>query len=114
MEISTGDGAGLGPTPQPGTPSLSSVAPDDSALQALRALVKVLDANDERVSYVRTRAEQIESLAGQGYSWQQILSTEDRPLIIDVLDTMRRYFQKHMTEVLTTLKALDKSEKTRR
>ena len=85
MEISTGDGAGLGPTPQPGTPSLSSVAPDDSALQALRALVKVLDANDQRVSYVRSRAEQIESLAAQGYSWQQILSTEDRPLIIDVL-----------------------------
>jgi len=58
---------------------------EDSALQALRALVNVLDANQERARYVRTRAEQIESLLGQGYTWQQILSTEERPLIIDVL-----------------------------
>src|SRR5438874_6418589 len=58
---------------------------EDSALEALRALVKVLDANDERNRYVRTRASQIESLLAQGYTWQQILSTEERPLIIDVL-----------------------------
>jgi uncharacterized protein YjcR len=58
---------------------------DDSAIEALRALVKVLDANDERNAYVRRRAEQIEALRAQGYTWQQVLSTEDRPLIIDVL-----------------------------
>jgi len=58
---------------------------EDSALEALRALVKVLDANDERNRYVRTRASQIESLLAQGYTWQQVLSTEERPLIIDVL-----------------------------
>jgi len=58
---------------------------EDSALEALRALVKVLDANDERNRYVRTRASQIESLLSQGYTWQQVLSTEERPLIIDVL-----------------------------
>ena len=58
---------------------------EDSALEALRALVKVLDANDERNRYVRTRAAQIESLLAQGYTWQQVLSTEERPLIIDVL-----------------------------
>jgi hypothetical protein len=58
---------------------------DDSAVQALRALVKVLDANEERNNYVRRRAEQIESLLAQGYTWQQVLSTEERPLIVDVL-----------------------------
>src|SRR2546421_11885000 len=58
---------------------------EDSALTALRALVKVLDANEERSGYVRGRAQQIESLLGKGYTWQQILSTEERPLIIDVL-----------------------------
>ena len=58
---------------------------EDSALEALRALVKVLDANDERARYVRGRAEQIESLRSQGYTWQQVLSTEERPLIIDTL-----------------------------
>ena len=58
---------------------------EDSALDALRALVAVLDANEERNRYVRGRATQIELLLQQGYTWQQILSTEERPLIIDVL-----------------------------
>src|SRR5947208_14051701 len=61
------------------------MAHEDSALDALRALVQVLDANEERTQYVRSRATQIESLREQGYTWQQILSTEERPLIIDVL-----------------------------
>src|SRR5437763_16768891 len=58
---------------------------EDSAVLALRALVKVLEANEERNRYVRTRADQIESLVAQGYTWEQVLSTEERPLIIDVL-----------------------------
>jgi hypothetical protein len=61
------------------------MAGDDSALEALRALMKVLDGNDERNRYVRARAEQIEALRAQGYTWQQVLATEERPLIIDVL-----------------------------
>ena len=61
------------------------MAGDDSALEALRALVKVLDANEERTRYVQGRATQIEALRAQGYTWQQVLSTEERPLIIDVL-----------------------------
>jgi hypothetical protein len=61
------------------------MADADSAIEALGALIRVLDANDERTGYVRSRALQIESLRAQGYTWQQILSTEERPLIIDVL-----------------------------
>jgi hypothetical protein len=61
------------------------MADADSAIEALGALLRVLDANDERMAYVRRRAMEIESLRAQGYTWQQILSTEERPLIIDVL-----------------------------
>ena len=61
------------------------MADADSAIEALQALVRVLDANDERVAYVRRRATDIKSLREQGYTWQQILSTEERPLVIDVL-----------------------------
>ena len=57
----------------------------DSASEALRALVKVLEANDERADVVWERARQIESLREQGYTWSQVLSTEERPLIIDLL-----------------------------
>jgi ArsR family transcriptional regulator len=32
------------------------------------------------------------------------------PLVIEVLDTMRRYFHAHMSEVLATLKAMDEPE----
>ena len=58
---------------------------EDSALEALRALVKVLDANEERSRQLRGRAGQIESLLQQGYTWRQVLATEERPLIIDML-----------------------------
>ena len=61
---------------------------EDSALEALRALVKVLDANDERNRYVRTRASQIESLLAQGYTWQQVLST-DSPVQGDLRETLQ-------------------------
>ena len=61
------------------------MAEPDAAIEALRALLKVLDANVERTEYVRARAEYIESLRAQGYTWEQVLSTEERPLIIDVL-----------------------------
>lgn len=44
----------------------------------------------------------------------QVFYSVRDPLIIDVLDIMRRYFHKHMNEVLATLKAIDKAEKTRR
>jgi DNA-binding transcriptional ArsR family regulator len=33
------------------------------------------------------------------------------PLIIDVLDIMRRYFHAHMSEVLATLRAIDQADK---
>jgi hypothetical protein len=61
------------------------MAEQDAAVDALRALVKVLDANIERARYVQDRAEHITTLRDQGYTWQQVLSTEDRPLIVDVL-----------------------------
>ena len=38
----------------------------------------------------------------------QVFYSVRDPLIIDVLDIMRRYFHKHMTEVHSTLKAIAK------
>ncbi len=44
----------------------------------------------------------------------QVFYSVRDPLIIEVLDIMRRYFHKHMNEELAMLKALGKAEKTRR
>jgi len=39
----------------------------------------------------------------------QVFSVRD-PLIIEVLDVMRRYFHSHLNEVLATLRAIDKAD----
>jgi DNA-binding transcriptional ArsR family regulator len=44
----------------------------------------------------------------------QVFYSVRNPLIIDVLDIMRRYFHEHMSEAAAALKALDKAEKARR
>jgi DNA-binding transcriptional ArsR family regulator len=41
----------------------------------------------------------------------QVFYSVRDPIIIEVLDLMRRYFHSHMSEVLATLKAIDKAEK---
>lgn len=40
----------------------------------------------------------------------QVFYSVRDPLIVDVLDIMRRYFHAHMNEIVTTLKAIDKAE----
>ena len=42
-------------------------------------------------------------------SGNQVFYSVRDPLIIEVLDLMRRYFQVHMNEVVATLKAIGKS-----
>ena len=44
----------------------------------------------------------------------QVFYSVRDPLIIEVLDVMRRYFHTHMSEVVATLKAIDKADKSRR
>ena len=41
----------------------------------------------------------------------QVFYSVRDPLIIEVLDVMRRYFHAHLVEAFATLKALDKAEK---
>ncbi len=41
----------------------------------------------------------------------QVFYSVRDPLIIEVLDVMRRYFQAHMSEVLATLTAMDAADK---
>jgi DNA-binding transcriptional ArsR family regulator len=47
-------------------------------------------------------------------SGNQVFYSVRDPLIIEVLDIMRRYFHGHMTDVVATLKAMDREEKVRR
>lgn len=42
----------------------------------------------------------------------QVFYSVRDPLIVEILDLMRRYFHKHLAEALATLKAIDKAEKT--
>jgi DNA-binding transcriptional ArsR family regulator len=44
-------------------------------------------------------------------SGNQVFYSVRDPLIIEVLDVMRRYFHVHMSEVLATLKAIGKADK---
>src|ERR1700761_3686741 len=44
----------------------------------------------------------------------QVFYSVRAPLIIEVLDLMRRYFQAHMSEVVATLKGIDRAEKAHR
>lgn len=44
----------------------------------------------------------------------QVFYSVRDPLIVEVLDIMRRYFQGHVSEVLATLKAIDKVDKKRK
>jgi ArsR family transcriptional regulator len=41
----------------------------------------------------------------------QVLYSVRDPLIVDVLDIMRRYFHKHLSEALSSLKGIEKAEK---
>jgi ArsR family transcriptional regulator len=47
-------------------------------------------------------------------SGNQVFYSVRDPLIIQVLDIMRQYFHSHLSEVIATLKAIDKAEKVRR
>ncbi len=47
-------------------------------------------------------------------SGNQVFYSVRDPLIFEVLDVMRRYFHAHLNEVLATLKAIDREEKSRR
>ena len=58
---------------------------DDAALVALRALIAALEAGDVQTRAAIDRARQMERLVEQGYSWRQVLATEERPLLTDLV-----------------------------
>ena len=61
----------------------------------------------QHLSVLRTKNIVVSRKAGN----QVFYSVRD-PLIIEALDVMRRYFHAHMTEVLATLKAIGKADKS--
>ncbi len=58
---------------------------EDPALEALHALRAALGTTDEFLRHAIDRTNQIESLRGQGYTWRQVLSTEERPLMSEIV-----------------------------
>src|SRR6201989_1721227 len=74
------------------------------------ALIERLGGEEANVSQhlgvLRAKSILVSRKAGN----QVFYSVRD-PLIIEVLDLMRRYFHAHMSEVLATLKAIEKDEK---
>lgn len=56
------------------------------------------------------RAKQIVTSRKEG---NQVFYSVRDPLLIEVLDIMRRYFQAHVEEALTMLKEIDRSDKER-
>jgi hypothetical protein len=58
---------------------------DDQATAALKALIAALEQSDAQARPAIERAHQMERLLEQGYSWRQVLATEDRPLLTDIL-----------------------------
>lgn len=59
---------------------------DDPALDALLALRAVLGTTEEWLRLAIARLKQIEHFRDQGYSWQQVLATEPRPLMSELVN----------------------------
>jgi ArsR family transcriptional regulator len=62
----------------------------------------------QHLSILRTR--QIVNSRKEG---NQVFYSVRDPLLIEVLDIMRRYFQAHIEEAVSTLREIDRSEKER-
>lgn len=58
---------------------------EDSGLDALHALRAALGTTDEWLRHAMKRTNEIESFRGRGYSWGQVLSTEERPLMSEIV-----------------------------
>jgi hypothetical protein len=58
----------------------------DPALDALLTLRATLVATDDWLRHAIQRTDDIETFRHQGYSWQQVLATEDRPLMTDLVN----------------------------
>src|SRR3954453_2110013 len=57
----------------------------DPALDALLTLRAALKTTDDWLRHAVQRTDDIEAFRQQGYSWQQVLATEDRPLMSDLV-----------------------------
>ena len=57
---------------------------DDPVLDALEGLVRALRANSARIEATIARAERIREQRGEGLSYREIESGEERPLIVEL------------------------------
>jgi len=57
----------------------------DPAVQALRDLGRQLDRTMADLSEARRRVDQLEQLRARGLSWHEIVTQEERPLVVEAL-----------------------------
>lgn len=58
---------------------------EDAVLQALRALEEVIAENDRRATLIRKRMSRIRKARARGVPYSDTVSTEDGPLIVQLL-----------------------------
>ena len=58
---------------------------DQEILEALERLTEALQENITRNKNVIARAERMRQLRGQGKPWSEVVSEEERPLIVEML-----------------------------
>ena len=68
--------------------STPTVPADDSATQALCALMDEIDACTTRLGQARERAEELLQRRRAGASWESIVTGEDRPLVVEQISTV--------------------------
>ncbi len=59
--------------------------PGDGPDSALRALIDVLERSAAHFTSVAERGREVERLVEQGYSWREVLATEERPTLTELL-----------------------------
>ena len=63
-------------------------ADDDAAVRALRGLVDELESCSAQLEHARARAESLLTARRSGRSWQDIVSGEDRPLVVESISNV--------------------------
>jgi hypothetical protein len=65
-----------------------SVPAEEEAVRALRALIAELQSCTGQLEQARARAESLLTARGAGLAWEQIVSGESRPLIVERISSV--------------------------
>lgn len=65
-----------------------SAVPSEAATQALRALIAALEACATQLHQARDRAESLLAARESGQAWEDIVTAEDRPLVVETISSV--------------------------